>query len=240
MIDNLTKPYVIFAPHIDDETIGCFRYIQNNLVDTVYFFYECTEVRKTEAISLSLVYGFNVVFDSIMPVIDKDKIILVPNCHDHHEHHRAINKLAKIHYTNQLKYYSVDMNVHKDILPDNIRHEKKIALNFYQSQFTLLSDEKYHLFESITDDDMESEYSLSLEEDGKTLTIKTDVGCIDYYLIYNIIKRNYPISLNEFFINTIIKELICIDKFSNCSYISVTISNNLDGLCRSITKKILL
>lgn len=238
----MNKPYVIFAPHIDDEVIGCFRYIYGGLVDMVYFFYECTEERKKEATSLSKEFGFDCDFDCInkLPIVPDGKIILVPNCHDHHEQHRAINKLAR-RYTNQLKFYSVDMNVKKDILPFDMRDKKKSILEkFYPSQSKLLSDEKYHLFESIVDDDLDTMYTISIKIENIIYTLQCDVEYSKSEFKKNLdkIKIDY---VSGTVISDIIKDLICNEQLSKCSYISVTSSYAPNIIAnKTITKTIYL
>lgn len=238
----MTQPYVIFAPHIDDETIGCFRFIIDNLVESVYFFYECTDIRKQEAIALSKAFGFNCVFDCAEnpPTVPADKIILVPNCHDHHEHHRAVNKLAR-RYKNTLKFYSVDMNVRKDILSFDVRNKKQSILNeFYPSQAKLLSDEKYHLFESIVDEDLDIVYTTTVAKEDIFYTLECDV---DYsaYEFEKTLSRIGRHCLSGDVITHIIKDLIYIEALSKCSYITVTIRYNPSIISdKSITKTIYL
>lgn len=238
---KLNKPYVIFAPHIDDEVIGCFRFLLDNLVDTVYFFYECTDIRKQEAINLSKEFGFNCVFDCIIesPIVPCDKIILVPNCRDHHEHHRAVNKLSRC-YKNTLKFYSVDMNVRKDVLPFEVRYKKQSTLNtFYPSQASLLSDEKYHLFESIVDDDLDIVYTSTVVKCDISYTLECD---IDYssYEFEKTLARIGVHHLSGSTINHIIKDLIYIEALSKCSFITVTMKHNSSVIDKSITKTIYL
>jgi hypothetical protein len=155
---HMSDKYVIFAPHIDDEVIGCFRLLESRVVSKVYYFYDITDARKSEAINCAAHYGFEPIFvgqvASSALNIPSDVIILAPNISDNHPHHKEINRLAKS-LSNKKKYYSVDMVGRFDVLSLMEQARKKIALNnLFPSQQALFTNEKYYLFESLVEEDM--------------------------------------------------------------------------------------
>ena len=89
-----SKPYVIFAPHIDDEMIGCWSLLSSGLVDQVYYFNDLESNRVDEAIKLSVQYGFKAVFVdyehelrdwfNIIKQKIAGKILLLPSIKDQH------------------------------------------------------------------------------------------------------------------------------------------------------------
>lgn len=156
------RPYVIFAPHVDDETIGCWRLLNQGLVSEVHYFFEVDHVRKFEAIAAACLYGFNPVFHEGLekPVLPEDAIIMAPHIKDQHPHHKEVNYLAKS-MPNKVSYYSVDMNVDFFVLSEVEREKKKEDLfTLYPSQSNLFSNEKYFLFESHMYDDVITYYTL--------------------------------------------------------------------------------
>lgn len=160
--------FIVFAPHVDDEVIGCYRYLRAGLVDTVYYFYELDEVRRAEALECAKKFKFKAVFattDTL--VIDPDAIILAPNINDIHPHHGDVNRLAK-KFPNKKEYYSIDMNVrHYTVLDHDVQIDKKNSLNeLFPSQAKLFADEKYYLFESKVDDDSKKMIWVTFQRKG--------------------------------------------------------------------------
>lgn len=147
---------VIFAPHIDDEVIGCWRILSKGEVSDVYYFYDCTPERQSEAIAASRKFGFvaHFVKPGELPTIDKDKIIYLPHIRDAHHHHKLVNYAGKT-YPNAQRYYSVDMSAPFDVLDVLDQSSKRIdLLELFPSQHKLLSDDKYHLFECDVESDV--------------------------------------------------------------------------------------
>lgn len=160
--------YVIFAPHIDDEMIGCFSYINERKISDVYYFYDLTSERIAEAINVSLTFGFNahIVKDISEIKLDDSTVILAPSSFDLHMHHKEVNRIAKTRFKNKKLYYSVDMNRKPKVLSTEDIKFKKYILEQYQSQSVLLSDEKYHLFEDIHSDDSEKFIWVTFQKKG--------------------------------------------------------------------------
>jgi len=112
--------YIIFAPHIDDETIGCHSLLLKGEVTSVYYFFEFYNQRINEGIRASYKFGFIPFFVTTLnkfkaeskrysPIFASDVSILVPRIDDHHPAHKAINRMAKEIFSNLL-FYSIDMN----------------------------------------------------------------------------------------------------------------------------------
>jgi hypothetical protein len=164
---HMHERYVIFAPHVDDEVIGCYRFLNSHKVEAVYYFCELSVERRNEAVACANKYGFKPVFattDTL--IVDPDVIILAPNINDKHPQHNAINRLAK-KFPNKKKYYSVDMNVKFDVLESSEQSDKKSSLlSLFPSQAALFADEKYFLFESLIDDDSKKMIWVTFQRKG--------------------------------------------------------------------------
>lgn len=170
----MCQRYVILAPHVDDEVIGCFSLLDKNLVDEVYYFFEVDKTREAEAIQSGKRFDFTPVFMKFDGVIrPKDladrigeRIVLAPNIRDAHPHHKQVNLIAK-QLPQTKNYYSVDMNTRFRVLDEKERTDKKHALHtLFQSQARVLSNEKYHLFESIQPSDYSSVIEVSTQFQG--------------------------------------------------------------------------
>lgn len=169
---TIEKNYVILAPHIDDELIGCYRFLKENTVKRVFYFFELTEERRNEARNTSTLFYFDPVFDfipvSIATFEPPNTIFLVPNIHDEHPDHKDVNNFAKKYLSKfKLEFYSIDMNVDKDLLTVKEREEKKDLLyKLYPSQSKLFENEKYHLFESHLDSDTKKMIWVTFQKEG--------------------------------------------------------------------------
>lgn len=164
----MNKNNVILAPHPDDELIGCFSELEQYSVRKVIFFFDCTDVRKKEIDQCAAHYGFEVQYASPSETLDLESsdIVFAPNINDSHPQHKLVNRLAK-KLPNKKKYYSVDMNGKYQVLSPSNRTKKKHFLDkFYPSQKQLLSNEKYHLFESIVDDDSFKMIWVTFQKEG--------------------------------------------------------------------------
>jgi hypothetical protein len=163
----MNEKYVIFAPHVDDDVIGCYRFLKAGMVDTVYYFYELDAVRRAEALECAKMFNFKAIFVSTDTlIVDSDAIILAPNINDLHPHHNEVNRLAK-KFPNKKKYYSVDMNVNFSVLDQKTQDDKKDTLiKLFPSQAKLFENEKYYLFESIVDDDSKKMIWVTFQRKG--------------------------------------------------------------------------
>jgi len=145
---------IILAPHIDDEVIGCYSILNN--VDEVYYFFDIDDIRKQEAINTAKLFNFTPYFSSTIYVNNNDTVY-VPSSSDLHKDHLYVNRLAKKLqqvFNFELKYYSIDMNKTPTYLGELSRLKKKHLYSLFPSQSNLFdSDEKYFLFEDISDID---------------------------------------------------------------------------------------
>lgn len=148
---NETK-FVIVAPHVDDEVIGCFRFLHSRVVSKVFYLNECYGDRLYEAYACAKHFGFMPFFGANSLFRSPGEIILAPNIKDTHDDHKAANSLVKKTFgSNDVAYYSVDMNVAKRTLSPTVSAAKLEALKtLFPSQKSLFeNDDKYHLFESV-------------------------------------------------------------------------------------------
>lgn len=169
----MDKRYIVFAPHVDDEVIGCFTYLNTELVSDVFYFFEHSDpIRRQEAMNSAERFKFTPHFINEGGTIDiKDNVtIFVPNINDQHPHHKKVNRFAKQfvkHSSAELLFYSVDMNVKHEVLTMFSRENKKNALfSLFPSQVNLFEDAKYHLFESILKSDSNKMIWVKFQKEG--------------------------------------------------------------------------
>ena len=155
--------YVIFSPHIDDETIGCHSLLSKGVVTSVYYFFEFDKERIIEGIAASHRFGFYPFFVSSLysfksvskksnPIFASDVTILVPRSDDHHYAHKMVNQMAKEVFSNLL-FYSIDMNA--GALPYEASDRKRDDLyQLYPSQKQYIDDHpQCYLLEHISEID---------------------------------------------------------------------------------------
>lgn len=143
---------LIIAPHVDDETIGCWSVLNDtNRSITVAWLYELTPQRRAEALSIHLVdvckFG---------PILSEEFLgsfneVYVPSRRDWHADHKEANARYRKWATH---FYSVDMQ-NGEYLGDEQSAQKRQALNtWFPSQASLWeSNAKYYLFEDIQKED---------------------------------------------------------------------------------------
>lgn len=165
------KPYVIFAPHIDDEVIGCWSLLSAGLVAEVYYFFDLDNLRMSEANYAAYKYGFKAVFvnsiDDALKSKVEGKILLLPSVKDNHPDHKMINQFGKT-FRNEKMFYSIDMNNKFKVLDEDERDQKLNHLNLiYPSQKELWeNDAKYYLFEGINKSDTRRTIWVSFQKEG--------------------------------------------------------------------------
>jgi hypothetical protein len=155
----------IIAPHPDDEVIGCYSLLEENDVGrVVYVTHDGQPERYEEVRNLADFYGFEAVmfedfeeFDETMgEMVYRDDEVVVPNINDEHQLHKQVNRWAKQNLDwNQLEFYTIDKNVDREFIGNEMAEEKRDLLNsFYPSQSKLWEhDDKYVLFEGISSSD---------------------------------------------------------------------------------------
>lgn len=168
---SMNKKYVILAPHVDDEVIGCYRYLSSGVVSDVVYFFDITPERKAEAELCANTFKFNAHFLGIFPfdLPDfSDSVILIPNIADKHPHHKLVNQVGRKKYAaNAKKFYSIDMNVPFDVLSEKDRNNKRWTLvNHFPSQASLFDDDRYSFFESSLDSDLITQIEVKTQFEG--------------------------------------------------------------------------
>ena len=149
----MRKNITIFAPHPDDEIIGCYSVLSDRKVKRVVYFYELSAVRKKEARDAADRFGFIADFRGFQfPTRFLTKCLLVPTRDDSHPHHKEVNRFSKSIGGVDKGYYSVNLDKKCTLLSDKVRKAKKNALDTcYPSQIKLWNcDARYILFERIT------------------------------------------------------------------------------------------
>lgn len=161
---------IIFAPHIDDELIGCFSKLKD--IDLVVYFFDVNDERLKEAYQLQKKYNYNIKVHNpnydVLSVYDHPmNTIYIPSSKDLHIHHKEVNRLVRNNFTKaNRKFYSIDMN-RKPKLVNNMEHKKELMYDIYKSQHGLFnSDEKYFLFEDIYDDDSDKSIWVTFQKKG--------------------------------------------------------------------------
>lgn len=143
---------LIIAPHVDDETIGCWSVLtSNNDVTVLYLNNELTQERVAEARSAGFHLGFDPVFgsDEAAVALRLYERVYVPSRRDWHADHKRANMQWRQHATH---FYSVDME--RGTLLPNAADKRKALDLLYPSQASLWNNnDKYWLFEDIQEQD---------------------------------------------------------------------------------------
>ena len=164
---------IIFAPHIDDELVGCFSLLQAREVHKVFYFYELSDQRREEAQCCADIFGFQPLFLAsenieVYDNFDPADTVYCPHIKDNHPAHKFVNQLSKGLTLSCLKYYSVDMNTRD--LKVLSTSDQQIKLNYlstiFPSQKRLWENEKYWLFESISETDLETQIYINTQFEG--------------------------------------------------------------------------
>ena len=189
------KKYSIIAPHIDDETIGCYNFLIEGLIDKVYYVFE-TESRINEAIKAATYFNFEYEVLDIenFHKIPKNKFLLVPNIKDEHIHHKLINLAAKC-LPNKKYYYSVDMNTFRMPIK-NWEDKRDVLYALYPSQKEYFNqNSQCYLFENIVKSDCSLTISIpvKIKNSEIVLTMVDSIGIEnnDISIIKSILEREY-------------------------------------------------
>jgi len=156
--------HFIFAPHVDDEAIGCFQLLRQADHCLVIYCEKPTKQRRKEADAAAKAFSFGYVFADDEPLEDvihgtistmsEEAICWAPDPHwELHPLHKIVSSLV---YVNCLRYdirfgtYTTNMNTpYLRQLTAQESYEKCETLNkIYPSQAGLWeTDHKYFLFE---------------------------------------------------------------------------------------------
>lgn len=164
----------ILAPHIGDETVGCYTRLVRGDVNHVVYFFEQTAKRKLEAHAAASRFCFEPHFvrpEALKKVHDivGDRPVLIPAITDSHPARRYINQRFRTRFERaQIEFYSVDLGqscrwpktslaeldnpAHFNCAMSQCKHNDLDKL--YPSQVKLWeNDHSYFLFESIVKED---------------------------------------------------------------------------------------
>jgi len=141
---------ICFAPHLDDEIIGCYSVLDN--IDTVVYW--TRDYRETNVEAMN--------DDPAMPdYVHRDDINLdgreinhlyIPSKHDFHPLHKEVH-LSGIRIApnaKHVRYYSVEMNVPWLKEEEESRMKKALFYKWYPGEVnTITKSDKYFLFKSV-------------------------------------------------------------------------------------------
>lgn len=152
----MNKRVVIFAPHADDEIIGCFNILSKNTGQTTVLFN--TQAAFDEAAISSKQFGFTRgLISKWRDFMNKRKEIhfFFPNPFtEYHPLHKSIGEYGLVFLRVGLSvyFYSTNMNTNNLIELEN-SEDKKNALNkcYPQKSDLWKNDWKYFLFEGYVD-----------------------------------------------------------------------------------------
>jgi LmbE family N-acetylglucosaminyl deacetylase len=164
---------LIIAPHIDDETIGCWSLLlDDNRKVTVCWGYELTEQRKDEANKLACYaidckFGFEHLTPEFIKTFDE---VYVPSRRDWHADHKATCAAYRQYATH---FYSVDMANGRYLGEEESSKKRKFLDAWFPSQSGLWANEaKYWLFEDIQRVDYDVLEAFKVTVFGMTATVE--------------------------------------------------------------------
>lgn len=149
------QEFVIFAPHFDDEIIGCYEILMNPLIKPIIVYFQDDEERKQESLNLKkFIERVQVqLFQKSIPsvVIDPKNILYFPDhTYETHPDHRkwgAIGEDLSRQGFNVI-FYSTNMNAPYIHEVKEFKQKRHLLEKVYPSQKSLWKFEnKYFLFE---------------------------------------------------------------------------------------------
>ena len=146
---NESHKLVVFAPHLDDEVIGCYSALP--AVDEVVFF--TADYRKSLPRMPRILYTDNSDFsENLDCFLYPDRYrVLVPSRYDYHPLHKKVRLWAEQRLpASSLLYYSVEMNVPWLEEEDDPEAKRACLEQWYPQEYQSISkSDKYFLFNSI-------------------------------------------------------------------------------------------
>lgn len=140
--------HIIFAPHLDDEVIGCFSILKKHQ-DEVVVVYSTYDYRENFILEHGKGIADYVREDKFQPaMIKEDDTVYLPSQYDYHPLHRVVRNRYIGLNCNKM-FYSVEMNT--PWLEECTLHEEKLKLleDLYPNEDLYKTNAKYYLFESI-------------------------------------------------------------------------------------------
>ena len=139
---------IVFAPHLDDEIIGCYSVLQD--IDLIVYFTKDYREESLQAVKNKRKFFGKVVtymhFDSWDKQTTEEDIIYLPSKYDYHPEHKKVRNIG-LSFLGKKMFYSVEMNVpwlEEEIDPTT----KEEVFDLYYPAESMLND-KYWLFKSI-------------------------------------------------------------------------------------------
>lgn len=138
----------IFAPHLDDEIIGCYSIIKE--VDYVIYF---TKDYREGILKESWVKALNLPTyiykdDFNFNVIKEEDTIYLPSKYDYHPFHKLVRN-KYINYNCKKLFYSVEMNVPWLEEEEDKLGKLELLKKMYPNEDLFIKNDKYWIFKSI-------------------------------------------------------------------------------------------
>ena len=208
----------IFAPHLDDEIIGCYS-VFDTIDVVVYFTKDYREkivlnvLEKNKEKKLPK-YIYKDDFD--FSILKKEDNLYLPSKYDFHPLHKKVRNEFIILPCNKF-FYSIEMNVPWLEEEENSLAKLKMLQEFYPDEDLFLTNAKYYLFKSIKEwdyivfkDFKVEEYKIKIQEIDEEI-FRFDLISLYSFIdtpedFYNKIQNRFPKSIIELkFNNQIIK-----------------------------------
>lgn len=160
-MDLSNMRYVIFAPHMDDEIIGCFELLFSERVDKIYWLGAPHDIKTRDKLEKEFCCKAGHLGDfhseDFISIWKKDVMVFVPDpFYELHPAHKAVGHAAlRVYHEERIPIglYSTNMNApYIRELGTQMANNKKHALDlFYGDKADLwLYDHRYFLFEGRT------------------------------------------------------------------------------------------
>lgn len=140
-------PYVIIAPHADDEIIGCHTLLTQGLVSDVFF---CMDTGMEETLLSAQKFGFVVHHINELPMSNNCVYLFPDHTHELHPLHRHFGNMGEIMLRDgyEVLFYSTNMNapyIHEVLYPEMKRRDLEQCYSRKKSLWEY--DHRYFLFE---------------------------------------------------------------------------------------------
>lgn len=188
----------IFAPHLDDEIIGCYS-VLHEITAVIYFTndYRVKSLIENDKCMYFIKNGKYIYFKNFdFSKITIDDLIYLPCKFDYHPLHKKVRN-TYINLKCHKKFYTVDMNV--PWLKEELNPKDKLELlkKLYPNEDIFIKNDKYWLFYGITDCDVIKFYKYKFYD--HTFKINKKLSTAEISFIDRHIKQNNDIyKLYEF------------------------------------------
>jgi len=205
----------IFAPHLDDEILGCYSILKE--INYIIYF---TSDYRTNTIQDNRQYIYYDDFD--FKTIKSDDYIYLPSQYDYHPKHKEVNKFG---YTIDAirNFYSIEMNVPWLEEEKHPTKKREIFNEMYPGED--MKSDKYFLFKSIKSYDSYNYFSTKYTFNDFTINI--DISDVSKIMFSDSENKNITTIINNNHnITDIINKLnvLCNQRFD---VVKITVNNDI-------------